>query len=49
MQIKVFVGVTRKVEDCKMGRWGSEKRSTCSDVGRWGNRIRLWFEKRKHT
>ena len=32
MQIKVFVCVTSRAEDSKLGRWWSGKRSTCSDV-----------------
>ena len=32
MQIKVFVCVTSRAEDGKLGRWWSGKISTCSDV-----------------
>lgn len=32
VQIKVFVCVTSRAEDSKLGRWWSGKRSTCSDV-----------------
>lgn len=32
VQIKVFVCVTSRAEDSKLGRWWSGKRSTCSDM-----------------
>ena len=32
VQIMVFVCVASRVEDSKLGRWWSGKRSTCSDV-----------------
>ena len=32
MQIKVFICVASRVEDSKLGRWWSGKRSTCNNV-----------------
>ena len=32
VQIMVFVSVASRVEDSKLGRWWSGKRSTCNDV-----------------
>ena len=32
VQIKVFICVTSRAEDSKLGRWWSAKRPTCSDV-----------------
>ena len=32
MQIKVFVCVTSRAEDSKLGKWWNGRRSTCSDV-----------------
>ena len=41
VQIKVFVCVTSKAEDSKLGRWWSGKRSTCSNMA--DEAIEQWY------